>query len=165
MTTLILYSSKYGSTKSIAHYIADVTAGQGLSVEVRTPLQEPNLDRYDSVIIGSAVYGGRWRRPLRNYIRTHSKALANMPLWAFSVGPLGDPPTPHDLPKDAVMALEDLGARGHELMPGALDSTHLSFGDRAMIRALSVKDGDYRDWDQITKWSKHVAADLALATI
>ncbi len=164
MTTLILFGSKYGSTKSIAHHIADVAAGKGLSVEVRTPLQEPNLARYDSVIIGSAVYGGRWRRSIRNYIRTNAKALATMPLWVFSVGPLGSPPTPHDLPKDATMALDDLGARGHELMPGALDSTHLSFGDKAMIRALSVKDGDFRDWNAITKWSEQVAADLALTT-
>ena len=109
MTTLILFGSKYGSTKSVAHHIGEIVAGKGLSVEVRTPLQEPNLARYDSVILGSAVYGGRWRRSMRHYIRANSKALAKMPLWVFSVGPLGDPPTPHDLPKDAVMALEDLG--------------------------------------------------------
>lgn len=165
MTTLLLYGSKYGSTKETANRIADVLTGRGLEVDVRTTLSEPDLRQYDSAVIGSAIYAGRWRRPLRHFLRSNAKQLKDMPLWLFSVGPLGDPPTPHDIPKDALYGLEELAARGHELMPGVLDSAHLSFGDRAVIRALNVSDGDYRDWSAVTAWAEDVAADLAMTTL
>lgn len=162
MTVLVVFGSKYGSTSRVAHHIADVFAQKGLQVEVRTPDQQPDLSQYDAVVIGSAIYAGRWRRSIRNFVRTNGPALAALPVWLFSVGPLGNPPTPTENPKDANSALESLDARGHELFAGALDSTHMSFGDRAMIRALGVADGDYRNWNRITKWAEHVAADLAL---
>ncbi|NNE95180.1 MAG: protoporphyrinogen oxidase, partial [Acidimicrobiales bacterium] len=60
MTVLIVYGSKYGSTGTVAHHIADILAQQGLQVEVRRPEQHPDLSQYDSVIIGSAIYAGRW---------------------------------------------------------------------------------------------------------
>ncbi len=162
MTILVIYASKYGSTRSVAHHIADVFAQKSLQVEVRTPDQHPDLSHYDSVVIGSAIYAGRWRRSIRNFVRTNGAALASLPVWLFSVGPLGNPPTPTETPKEADLALTSLGAHGHALFAGALDSTHLSFGDRAMIRALGVADGDYRNWNRITAWAEDVAADLAM---
>ena len=35
MTVLIVYGSKYGSTATVAHHIADILAQRGLQVEVR----------------------------------------------------------------------------------------------------------------------------------
>jgi menaquinone-dependent protoporphyrinogen oxidase len=162
MTVLIVFGSKYGSTRRIAHHMADVFAQKGLQVEVRTPEQHPDLTQYDGVVIGSSTYAGRWRRSIRNFLRSNGPALAALPVWLFSVGPLGNPPTPNENPKDADLALTSLDARGHGLFAGSLDSTHLSFGDRAVIRALGVPDGDYRNWNRITAWAEEVAADLAL---
>lgn len=38
--------------------------------------------------------------------------------------------------------------------------TALGFAERALVRALGVPAGDFRDWPAIAAWSKQIAADL-----
>lgn len=52
------------------------------------------------------------------------------------------------------------GARGHRLFPGRLDRHRLGVAERAMVAALRVADGDFRDWDTIDSWGRQIAAEL-----
>jgi menaquinone-dependent protoporphyrinogen oxidase len=51
-------------------------------------------------------------------------------------------------------------ARGHRLFAGRLDRPRLGFGEKAMVVALRVPDGDFRDWKAIDAWSAQIAAEL-----
>ena len=98
MKVLVAFASKHGSTETIAHHIAEVLAGEGLGVEVRPAGSDLDVGTYDAVILGSAVYTGRWRKAAISMAKTHGAALRAMPTWLFSVGPLGDPPEPSEDP-------------------------------------------------------------------
>lgn len=59
---------------------------------------------YDAVVLGSAVYVGRWLEPARELVDAHAEELAARPTWLFSSGPIGDPPKPEA--DDAVQIAE-----------------------------------------------------------
>ena len=43
------------------------------------------------MVLGSAVYAGRWLEPAREYAATHAGGLRTRPTWLFSSGPIGEP--------------------------------------------------------------------------
>jgi menaquinone-dependent protoporphyrinogen oxidase len=51
-------------------------------------------------------------------------------------------------------------ARGHRVFAGRLDRHRLGFAEKALVRALRVVDGDFRDWEAIDSLARQIAADL-----
>jgi menaquinone-dependent protoporphyrinogen oxidase len=164
---LVVVASRHGATDEIgaalARSIADSDAGRsaGLSV-VPVPVDHrPDPAAFDAVVLGSAVYAGRWLEPAREFASRHADVLRTRPLWLFSSGPIGEPPFPPDEAYD-VAALRDLtGARGHRTFPGRLDKQRLSFGERAMVTAMRAPIGDFRDWDAVRAWGVEIAGQIA----
>jgi menaquinone-dependent protoporphyrinogen oxidase len=104
---------------------------------------------------------GQWLEPARNFVQRHRDELAARKTWLFSSGPIGDPPRPKA--EEAVKVDEIADATrtaGHRLFPGKIDKSQLSFPERAVIRAVGAKEGDYRDWDEIRGWAAEIAAQL-----
>ena len=164
---LVVVASKHGSTDEIAAALArdaaDSPAGResGLSA-VSVPAQHrPDPASYDAVVLGSAVYAGRWLEPAREYATLHADALRTRPVWLFSSGPIGDPPFPPDEPYDAATMTALTGAREHRVLPGRLDKTLLNFGERAMATAMRAPVGDFRDWAAVAAWAAEIAAAVA----
>jgi menaquinone-dependent protoporphyrinogen IX oxidase len=161
---LVVVASKHGATAEIAHAVArsltDCPAGRaaGLSAIAVPAQQRPDPSSFDAVLIGSAVYAGRWLDAAREYAALHAYALRARPVWLFSSGPIGAPPFPPDEPYDAATLTSLTGARAHRVFPGRLDKDRLSFGERAMVTAMRAPVGDFRDWDEIAAWAAEVAA-------
>ena len=105
MKVLVSAASKHGSTSEIAQAIADVLAGKGLEVTVVPPAQAGPIEQFDAVVLGSAVYMGRWMKPGRELVQRQASALAARPVWLFSSGPVGEPPKPADNPVDVTTTL------------------------------------------------------------
>ena len=104
---------------------------------------------------------GQWLEPARNFVQRHGDELAARKTWLFSSGPIGDPPRPKA--EEAVKVDEIADATktaGHRLFAGRIDKSKLSFPERAVIRAVDAKEGDYRDWDEIRGWAAEIAAQL-----
>jgi menaquinone-dependent protoporphyrinogen oxidase len=91
MNVLVAFASKHGPTAEIAEAVADRLRASGLTVECRRATDVTSVERYDAVVLGSAVSMRRWRRGARRFLRRHADALAQRPLWIFSSGPAGDP--------------------------------------------------------------------------
>lgn len=164
---LVVVASRHGSTDEIAaalaRAIADSDAGRtaGLSTVPVPADQRPDPAAFDAVVLGSAVYAGRWLEPAREYAARHVDVLRRRPVWLFSSGPIGDPPFPPDEAYD-VAALRSLtGAKDHRTFPGRLDKTRLSFGERAMVTAMRAPLGDFRDWDAVRRWGAEIADQIA----
>ncbi len=51
-------------------------------------------------------------------------------------------------------------AREHRVFAGRLNRHRLGFGEGAVVAALHVADGDFRDWDAIDAWAGRIAADM-----
>jgi menaquinone-dependent protoporphyrinogen oxidase len=159
MHVLITTASKHGATQEIAGALAGGLRHRGLLVTVCRPGDVPSLDHYDAVVIGSAVYAGRWLKPALAFVHDHAPALLGLPVWLFSSGPLSVP-DPHDDPGAVASVLEATGAVEHRVFAGKLDKSDLSFGERAIARAVKAPEGDFRDWDAVESFAATIADHL-----
>jgi menaquinone-dependent protoporphyrinogen oxidase len=162
MGVLVTAATKYGATTEIAQAIAEVLGERGLEPTVLPPEQVKGVDGYDAVVVGSAVYAGHWLKPARELIERHAAALAGRPVWLFSSGPVGDPPKPEEDPVDVADLLAATGARDHRVFAGKLVRKQLSFPERAIVTALRVPEGDFRDWTEIHQWTAQIADALGV---
>jgi len=162
MKVLICAASKYGATSEIAQAVADVLAGRGCEVTVLPPQEVGAVEEFDAVVLGSAVYMGRWMKPARELAERSAAALAARPVWLFSSGPVGEPPKPADNPVDVTEILQSTKARDHQIFTGKLVKKHLSFPDRAMASAIRAAEGDFRNWAEIREWAAGIA-DILLS--
>jgi menaquinone-dependent protoporphyrinogen oxidase len=160
MGVLVTAATKYGATTEIAQAIAEVLGERGLEPTVLPPEQVKGVDVYDAVVVGSAVYAGHWLKPARELIERHAAGLAGRPVWLFSSGPVGDPPKPEEDPVDVADLLAATGARDHRVFAGKLVRKQLSFPERAIVTALRVPVGDFRDWTEIHQWAAQIADAL-----
>lgn len=159
---LVAAASKHGATAEIAERIAATlrTALPSAEVDSQPAGTVAALGRYDAVVLGSAVYAGRWLDSARNLAVKHSAELARVPVWLFSSGPIGAPPKPREDPVDAAPLMVATGAREHAVFAGKLDRHHLRFAERAVATALRAPDGDFRDWAEIDAWASRIAREL-----
>jgi menaquinone-dependent protoporphyrinogen oxidase len=161
---LVVAASRHGATAEIAdalaRALADCPAGRaaGLSAVAVPVQQRPDPAPFDAVVLGSAVYAGRWLDPARRYAAGYAGVLRTRPVWLFSSGPIGEPPFPADEPHDAAPLATITGARAHRVFPGRLDKSRLDVGERAMVTAMRAPLGDFRNWDEITAWAADIAA-------
>ena len=81
-------------------------------------------------------------------------------MWLFSSGPVGDPPKPDEDPVDVAELLATTNARDHRVFAGKLVRKQLSFPERAIVSALRVPEGDFRDWIEIRQWAAGIADAL-----
>ncbi len=148
MKVLVTAASKYGSTGEIAVAIAEALSERGIDATSIPPEEVGSVEEYDAVVLGSAVYAGRWLKPARDLVERSGEAFANRPVWLFSSGPIGDPPKPEGEPVDVADLMESTKAREHHVFAGELVKKRLSFGDKAIAMALRAQEGDFREWDR-----------------
>jgi len=160
MRVLVSASTKYGATAEIAQAIGEVLGERGLEPTVLPPEQVEEVDGYDAAVLGSAVYAGHWLKPVRELVERHADGLAGRPVWLFSSGPVGDPPKPEEDPVDVAELVALTKAREHRVLPGKLVRRQLSFPERAIVSALRVPEGDFRDWTEIRQWAAEIAEAL-----
>ncbi|MFI8930718.1 flavodoxin domain-containing protein [Streptomyces sp. NPDC053474] len=159
-TVLVTYGSTYGSTAELARTIGDVLREEGLLVEVRSAGLIRDLAPYGAVVLGGALYAGRWQRDARRFARRHRVALARLPLWLFSSGPLDASAAQRNLPPPPSVRrlVRRLGARGHMTFGGRLDER--AEGRLARMIVKSGTGGDFRDVDAVSAWAEDVAREL-----
>ncbi|GHE62915.1 flavodoxin [Streptomyces longispororuber] len=159
-TVLVAYGSTYGSTAELARTVGDVLREAGLDTEVRPAADVPDLAPYEAVVLGGALYAGRWQRDARRFSRRHRWELARRPLWLLSSGPLDASATRRDLSAPAAVRrlAHRLGARAHVAFGGRLDERAKGRAARMIVR--SGEGGDFRDFAAVTAWAESVAREL-----
>ncbi len=163
MTILVAYSSKRGSTAEIAETVAATLRREGLGVCLEPVEAVDCLDRFDAVVLGSAVYMKRWRGDAKHFLKKHRKALRQMPFWVFSSGPVGDPASDNPEwmePPKLAAKVEEMGGRAHVMFGGCVPAEPQGFMERAMADGVPREYRDRRDWDEIRGWAQQIAAQL-----
>lgn len=161
---LVVHASRNGSTAEIAEAIADELRDRDIDADCMGVDAAPrHVTEYDAVVLGSAVYAGRWLHEARRFLRRHRDDLAAMPFWVFSSGPVGEgEPDPKWLEPARVMATaEHLGVRAHVVFGGRVPEAPHNFVERAMKRDTPADAADRRDWAAIRGWAAEIAAALA----
>ena len=161
MKVLITAASKHGATEEIGTRIGSVLDARGHEVEVRCPSEVRDVARYDVVVVGSAVYAGHWQKDAKELVEREASVLRHRPVWLFSSGPVGDPPKPQDVPAEVEAVVAATGAFEHHVFAGRIEKQALSMPERAMVKALRVAEGDYRDWNEIDRWATTIADSIS----
>ena len=172
MRVLVTYSSKHGATAGIAGRIGDTLRAAGLDVEVWPAAEVDDIEGYDAVVAGSAVYLGSWLKDVTGFLRHNASALVTRPVWLFSSGPVGHPPehAEGDDVSKAVSAkqraeLRDLAQpRDHHVFFGAVDRSTFGVAEHLFAATPAgrklLPEGDFRDWAEIEAWAADIAAEL-----
>ena len=163
---LVAYATKYGATAEIAAKIGEVLAQAGIAADVLPVKQVKDLDAYDAVVLGSAVYIFRWRKEAGRFLKANAKLLAERPLWIFSSGPTGEG-DPVELangwrfPKGLQPLLDKIKPREVVVFHGAIDSGKMKGMEKWMIQKVGAAVEDSRDWEAIASWAGAIASALA----
>ena len=162
---LVAYATKYGATAGIAEKIGQVLREAGLAVDVMPAGQAGDPAAYQAVVLGSAVYIGKWRKEAANYLKAHEKALAQRPVWLFNSGPLGEGDAAEQagdlgFPKGLRPIVDRIRPRDNAVFHGAVDLEKLNPLERWMFKNVKSPIGDFRDWDVIAAWAAAIAAAL-----
>lgn len=163
---MVAYATKSGATAGIAQTIGEELGRMGLESDVRPVDAVADLRGYDVVILGSAVYVGKWRKEALRFGSRHAPELRQRPVWLFESGPTD---TTADegkaVPaKAAVKLAEEIGARQHVIFGGKFGPEQVGGFTRSMI-AKSDKSpyGDFRNFDRIRAWARAIGTELKSA--
>lgn len=166
--TLVAYASRMGGTEGIAQAVADELRAAGLVVDLMPAAGVHHLTGYDSVVLGSAVYSGRWMRPARALLKqlVASRHVGHqVRVWLFHSGPLGPGQAQASVPapgKVAAYAIA-LSADQPKTFGGRIEPA-TARGFLAGSMAKGDLAGDYRDFPQITEWARTIAVELRSST-
>jgi menaquinone-dependent protoporphyrinogen oxidase len=153
---LVAYASRHGSTQEVAEAVADVLREHDLQVQVRPAGKVRDLERFDAVVLGGALYTGRLHADARRFLERFRHELGGgTPIAVFAMGP--KTPDPADV-EGSREQLDRALARRPEIHPvstaifgGVIDPARLHFP------FSHLPASDARDWGRIRAW----AVDLA----
>ncbi len=156
---LVAYATKHGSTKEVAEAIAAELRGAGHDVALAPAVDVDTVEPYSGVVLGGALYTGRWHRAARAFIARHAAALANVPLAVFALGPIGDKMGGAEASRTQ---LDGALARTPQLEPVSV----AVFGgvivpERLRFPLSRMPAADERDWAEIRRWALAVAQRFA----
>ncbi len=160
MRVLVTVASKHGATADNGRLITDGLIDAGIDAVSVPPDLVASVDEYEAVVIGSAVYLGRWMAPAADLIRRHADVLATKRVWLFSSGPVGDPPSPEGDPLEIPELMALSGAKAHHIFAGRLVRHGLGPGERLVVTVVGAPDGDFRSPAEIGEWTARLARDL-----
>ena len=131
MKTLILYKSKYGSTRQYANWIADEIPDSILK-DLET-ITDTELEQTDMIIIGSYIYLGRIQA--LKFICAKWNILKSKHLYLFTVGMI--PPqakasllTYNTIPDYIRTKIE------YSQLPGTISQNKLTWIDRLIVKLI-----------------------------
>ena len=119
---LVAYATEKGSTREVAEAIAARLKAEGLETVVQPARACLDLRAFDGVVLGGALYTGRWHRDARRFLRRHRRILRTLPVAVYGMGP----PTTDD---------ESMGASRRQL-------------EHALARRHTGRRGDLRRRDR-----------------
>lgn len=162
---LVTYGTKHGATAEIAEKIGQVLRQEGLQADVLRADRAGDPSTYAAVVLGSAVYIGRWRKEAVKFVKANEEVLAGKPVWIFSSGPTGKG-DPAELvqgwrfPGSLQPIIDKIQPRDIAVFHGAVNVDDLNFIENWMLKNVKAPVGDFRDWDAIKAWAEAIAGEL-----
>ena len=158
---LVAYATKRESTHEVADAVAARLRELGHEVNVWPAADIGMLRPYGAVVLGGALYAGRWHRDARRFVATHRDELAKRPVAVYAMGPLKLEPADVRGSReqlDRALAKEPwLEPVSVAVFGGVIDPAKMRFPLTRMEAA------DARDWDAIRSWADELAETFAPA--
>ena len=167
-TILVAYATKYGATQEIAEKIGEILLQAGFLSDVVPVDRVRDLTPYKAVILGSAVYIGKWRKEAVQFLKKNEKGLSQRPVWLFSSGPTGEGDPVEIMkgwhfPAELQPLVDQIKPRDIAVFHGSLNAESMSSLDKWVVKNVKAPVGDFRDWDAITAWAASIASAIEAA--
>ena len=162
---LVAFASKHGSTAEIAKKIGETLRTAGLDIDVMPVDRVTDVTPYAAVVLGSAIYEGRWQTEAEKFLDDFKSVLTKIPVWIFSSGPLSSDNSATlfqgwHIPSAQQAVADYIHARDIALFSGAIDVEKLTGAERQIVKEFKFVVGDHRDWSAINNWCVSIAASL-----
>ncbi|MHA1490882.1 MAG: flavodoxin domain-containing protein [Promethearchaeota archaeon] len=176
---LIVYGTRYGSTEEVSNKIVNTLKEKAIDTSVINfkdliTENQPNLEDYDGIIIGSGIKVGQWTKETKKFVENNLEFFknSNVILGVFvSSGLASNPEKIVELKKEYIEnVLNQYGivADLYDVFGGVLDlskDSNIGFLGKKMIKMVSKDDprikpnqrNDLRDWNQIKKFTENYA--------
>ena len=153
---LVGYATKHGSTAEVSEAIAVALRECGHEVDVCRAADVRAIDGYGAIVLGGALYMGRWHQDATRFLRRHADALEELPLAAFAMGPKtlaeADVAASRAQLDRALGAVSGLKPAAVAIFGGVVDPSKLRFPFKRMAAS------DARDWEAIAAWGREFGA-------
>jgi len=163
---LVVYNSHFGSTAEIAEFIGENLSISDQKVDVKKINEVKDLSIYNHLIIGSAIQYDKWMTEAKNFIAKNETELSTKSVSLFLVCLVLSKKTEkatikaNNYAKEIEKIVPKIKVNNFGKFSGVLDYSKMSFGQRILAKGIfaiiGVKEGDYRDWNVIKKWSEKI---------
>jgi menaquinone-dependent protoporphyrinogen oxidase len=162
---LITYATRAGSTAEIAATIGESIRQRGYEVNVKPLVDQPSLDGYQAIILGSAIRMGNWLSEALDYVKANQQTLNQMPVALFTVHMLntGEDETSRIARLAYLNNIRPLLPSAQEVyFTGKMDFSCLSFVDRMIAKLVKAVESDQRDWEYIKQWAEALPGQMGI---
>ena len=164
-SVLVAYATKYGSTREVAEAVATRLRSHGLEVVTTPAGNVRDVSGHSAVVLGTALYFFMWRGEAHRFLRRNRKALPDLPVAVFGLGPIEDTPEQFAGARqhlDKGLAKHPwLQPRAVAVFGGRLEPASLRFPDNnPAVRAMLAVD--LRDSGGIEAWADSLVGALGL---
>ena len=139
--------------------IATALRGGEHEVDVAPAADVRALEGYRAVVLGGALYMGRFHQDAVGFLKRYRHALQEVPLAVFAMGPKtmaeADVAASRKQLDRALESVPELTPAAVAIFGGVVDPSKLRFPFKRM------EPSDARDWDAIRTWGHDVAASFA----
>ena len=163
---LVVYDSQFGSTAEIAEFIGENLSISDQKVDVKKINEVKDLSIYNQIIIGSAIQYDKWMTEANNFIVKNETELSTKSVSLFLVCLVLSKKTEkatikaNNYAKEIEKIVPKIKVNNFGKFAGVLDYSKMSFGQKILAKGIfaiiGVKEGDYRDWKRIKKWSSEI---------
>jgi menaquinone-dependent protoporphyrinogen oxidase len=156
---LITYASKYGSTGGVADAIGKELCTKEVATDVLLIKNVSDISSYQAVVIGSAIYMGKWMSEAADFVKTNKDILRQVPVAYFLACMTLSHPTVEKRAKvlsymdPIIKAVPEIKPVGIGTFAGALDYSNLSWLNKKILKSKETPEGDFRDWNAIRAWA------------
>lgn len=164
MKILVAVASTYGATHELAGWVRDALTDAGHSVTLQPVEQVKELDSYDAVVLGSAVYIGRILTHARQFARRLESEFAPRPVWVFASGMKNITANPLQAQYSRAQPPPYFGGQ-YPIFGGRVDTNELGPAERALAGFMGSHGKDSRDREVVTAWATKVAEQVERASV
>jgi menaquinone-dependent protoporphyrinogen oxidase len=157
-SVLIAYATRHGSTQEVAEEIAGVMRSLGNHVDVAAAELVTSLANYNAVVVGGALYTGRWHKDAVRFLKQHERALRHVPFAVYAMGPrtLSEQDVSSSRRQlDAALARTSLTPFAIAIFGGVVKPAELRFPFSRMPAT------DARDHAAIRAWAQQLSLETA----
>jgi menaquinone-dependent protoporphyrinogen oxidase len=157
---LVTCASKYGSTGGVADAIGKELCSKDVAADVVLIENATNVGSYQGVVIGSAIYMGKWMSDAADFVKKNRDILSQVPVAYFLVCMTLSQPTEKKRAEvlsymDPILkAVPEIKPVGIGTFAGALDYDNLSWLNKKILKSKGTPEGDFRDWNAIRAWAR-----------